>query len=55
MKDTCNVASQSMYVCVKEQIRIVGTHIEEQVEERREHGDAKVDDGKEGHHLESAP
>lgn len=44
-----------MYVCVKEQIRIVGTHIEEQIEERREHSYAEVDDSEEGHHLESAP
>lgn len=28
-KDTCNVASQSVYVYVKEQIRIVGAHVEE--------------------------
>jgi len=44
-----------MYVYVEEQVRIVGAHVEKQVEERREHGDTEVDNGKKRHHLEGAP
>lgn len=54
-KDTCDVASQAMYVYVEEQVRVVRAHVKEQVEERREHGDTEVDDREERHHLDGAP
>lgn len=44
-----------MYVYVEEQVWVAGAHVEKQIEERREHGDTKIDDGEERHHLEGAP
>lgn len=54
-RDSCDVAGQAVYVYAEEHIRVAGAHVEKQVEERREHGDAEVDDGEERHHLEGAP
>lgn len=44
-----------MYMYVEKQVRVVGAHVEKQVEERREYGDAEVDDGKERHHFHGSP
>lgn len=40
---------------VEEEVRVIRAHVEEQVEERGEHGDAEIHDCEERHHLESAP
>lgn len=53
--DTCDVTGQAVYVYIEEQVRVAGAHVEKQVEERREHGHAEVDDGEERHHLHCAP
>lgn len=54
-RSTCNIAGQTVYMYVEEQVRIAGAHVQKQIEERREHGNAEVDDGEERHHLEGAP
>jgi len=44
-----------MYVYIEEQEGVARAHVEKQVEERGEHGDAEINEGEERHHLDGAP